>query len=342
VCEFQWDRERIAPINISGRIDYPETFSHLRFFHFFFLFFPLTFPFSRCHNMASTTFILPVAIQSHTPPQEKSANGLDLLLGVIDWESQHSHHDRPAFSVPANPSLSETTDSSFSLSQCSSQRCRIAISDLVDQNCHNTEKKQQCDLNNPTALNGSKRRLDCNWFDDASSSVHSSHAPAKKVKSILILPSLAPPLPKFSFPPSLPWRQHQRVHIAIEKYLLDPSPQSIIQVRGFHAKVAQKSYGIEKRFLSPPPQLIVDGWMAENMLIKVRIDMGSNGFQNEATHKASQTASVSHGPVLLKQLYVSGQAMSKSFQLAVEVFSLSRTCFSLPAIFVFGFYSKKI
>jgi recombining binding protein (suppressor of hairless) len=85
-----------------------------------------------------------------------------------------------------------------------------------------------------------------------------------------------------------------------------------------HAAVAQKSYGGEKRFLCPPPVVIIEGpvWQMRSQQLSMVVvsEAGERSFEQRAPLDNNMTAS-------FKFLHVGGppKAKAKSFQLSLDI-----------------------
>ncbi|KAI9021480.1 hypothetical protein CLU79DRAFT_753513 [Phycomyces nitens] len=76
-------------------------------------------------------------------------------------------------------------------------------------------------------------------------------------------PSLSPPLSSLH---SVSHTQSSSLKSSVQQYLLQNSPENCYTAMLLTSKVAQKSYGTEKRFLCPPPSTVLQGltWWAPN------------------------------------------------------------------------------
>ncbi|KAF1596096.1 UNVERIFIED_CONTAM: Recombining binding protein suppressor of hairless, partial [Eudyptes robustus] len=120
---------------------------------------------------------------------------------------------------------------------------------------------------------------------------------------------------------------------AMKEYLLNPDELDCV-VKIFHAKVAQKSYGNEKRFFCPPPSVYLSGagWERKRKVFE-RVVESYNGYDTRCTSLVAkigimgskfsepQTLDFSNGKEFCpaKSLYVSDQDKRKFFHLQVHV-----------------------
>ena len=124
-----------------------------------------------------------------------------------------------------------------------------------------------------------------------------------------------------------PNHQDQRLtREAMERYLRDQSDMKIVIL---HAKVAQKSYGNEKRFFCPPPciYLFGDGWRMkqEQMLRGGESEQSSQlcafiGIGNSDQDKQQLDLNNGKQYCAAKTLYISDSDKRKHFMLSVKMF----------------------
>ncbi|XP_033228162.1 suppressor of hairless protein-like [Belonocnema kinseyi] len=139
--------------------------------------------------------------------------------------------------------------------------------------------------------------------------------------------AVMPAFPRFGSGTHRPEYQDQRLtREAMERYLRDQSDLVIVVL---HAKVAQKSYGNEKRFFCPPPciYLFGDGWKMrqEQMLREGESEQTSQlcafiGIGN--SDQDMQQLDLSNGKqyCAAKTLHISDSDKRKNFMLSVKMF----------------------
>ena len=122
----------------------------------------------------------------------------------------------------------------------------------------------------------------------------------------------------------------------MRKYLSDRCYQSIIIL---HAKVAQKSYGNEKRFFCPPPCVYLKGdrWKLNHRYSKNNYHSNSINGHDDSTHlravigignsdQEMQPLSIEeNGYGAAKALYISDQDKRKHFQLSVKLYNANNS-----------------
>ncbi|EMP38257.1 Recombining binding protein suppressor of hairless-like protein [Chelonia mydas] len=118
----------------------------------------------------------------------------------------------------------------------------------------------------------------------------------------------------------------------VRRYLQLPADQTVLIL---HAKVAQKSYGSEKRFFCPPPcvYLTGPGWKLKQEQMKAR-DLGEAGFRvcgymgldsMGSSHMETQKLNFEEQPdskefSCAKALYISDTEKRKHFRLVLKLF----------------------
>ncbi|CAD5219826.1 unnamed protein product [Bursaphelenchus okinawaensis] len=144
-------------------------------------------------------------------------------------------------------------------------------------------------------------------------------------------------LPPVPLQPSFPLymgQQKQRLTVDVMKNYLMHSEELDCTVKIFHAKVAQKSYGNEKRFFCPPPSVYLSGpgWNRKRENFE-RLIENYNGYEVRCTglmanigimgskYSEPQMLDFSNGKEFCpaKNLYVSDQDKRKFFHLQVHV-----------------------
>lgn len=112
---------------------------------------------------------------------------------------------------------------------------------------------------------------------------------------------------------------------AMRKYLKEPNDQTLVVL---HAKVAQKSYGNEKRFFCPPPcmYLLGNGWRKKQQLLEEEENNPESGQVHafigigSAEQEMQQLHLEGKNFCTAKTLYISDTDKRKHFMLNVKMF----------------------
>ncbi|XP_001633533.3 recombining binding protein suppressor of hairless isoform X2 [Nematostella vectensis] len=130
--------------------------------------------------------------------------------------------------------------------------------------------------------------------------------------------------------PFCPYIPTKLTKAAMDRYLTDVVHRNGLQtVVIFHAKVAQKSYGNEKRFFCPPPcvYLFGEGWRnRQRLLQQAGEDDGNNqqpvafiGIGNSSEQEMQQLIIEEKGYGAAKTLFISDSDKRKHFELSVKL-----------------------
>ena len=152
------------------------------------------------------------------------------------------------------------------------------------------------------------------------------HAAGLHVKGMNSSPMQTPPCSPPMFGPNIyKQKEHRLTREAMRKYLRDRGDMVLVIL---HAKVAQKSYGNEKRFFCPPPCIYLygDGWRnkREELLRMGDSEQGSQlcafiGIGNSDLDMQQLDLNGRHY-CAAKTLFISDSDKRKHFQLSLKMF----------------------